>query len=510
MVLAMRILLAWIGNTDLNAAIDPDRYGAGPILQALRTGWFDRALLLDDHDPGRTDTWQTWLKSHATTPFDVRQVHLISPVHFGDIYQSATAAVASVREENGTGVELTFHLSPGTPAMAAVWLLLAKARFGAALIESSRDYGVRRVEVPFDIAADFLPDLLRDADVRMAQMAEERATGAARFGDIVYRSDAMHRVVTRARKAALRSIPVLILGESGTGKELLARAIHAASARNKKTFVAVNCGAIPAELVESELFGHERGAFTGAVQARQGCFEQAHDGTLFLDEIGELPLPMQVKLLRVLQEGEVRRVGATEVRRVDVRVIAATHRDLVADAAAGRFREDLFYRLAVAVLQLPALRDRPGDLTVLVDHLWTQVHREGREDPGWRDKDLSVGARKRLAVQRWPGNVRELLNTLRRAALWSSSDVVTGAELEDALLGGRAVAQDGILGRDLGGDLSLPDLLADVARHYLERAMAEADGNKTRAADLVGLASYQTLTNWLLRYGPISEVPAKK
>ncbi|MFZ4580662.1 MAG: sigma-54 interaction domain-containing protein [Myxococcota bacterium] len=502
----MRVLLAWIGHTDLKAAEDEARIGIGPLAQALRTGWFDRAVLLDDYPTGRSAGYLEWLACQAAVPLDLRAAQLTSPVHFGDIYRAAVAAVAETRERYGQDVALTFHLSPGTPAMAAVWLLLAKARYNAELIESSRDHGVRKVEVPFDIAADFLPDLLRAADARLVQRAGEPASERARFGDIVYRSPEMARLVDRARRAAVRAVPVLLSGESGTGKELLARALHAASPRANKPFVALNCGAIPAELVEAELFGHERGAFTGAAQARPGVFELAHGGTLLLDEIGELPLAAQVKLLRVLQEAELRRVGGTAARKVDVRILAATHRDLLAEVRDGRFREDLFFRLAVAVLHLPALRDRSGDLALLVDHLWVQVQQEAREDPGWQDKDLSIPARNALVAHRWPGNVRELLNTLRRVALWTEGPVVTAEDVREALLTSKGEADDAVLGRPLGDGLSLPSVLTEVARHYLARAMTQANGNKTQAADLVGLASYQTLTNWLDRYGVATEL----
>jgi transcriptional regulator with PAS, ATPase and Fis domain len=179
----------------------------------------------------------------------------------------------------------------------------------------------------------------------------------------------MKRVIALARRVAIRSIPVLIEGESGTGKELMARAIHQASPRAAKPFITVNCGAIPPELVESEFFGHRRGSFTGAVSDRKGHFERADGGTLFLDEIGELPKAIQVKLLRTLQEGEVTPVGSSEARKVDVRVVAATNRTLISEVAEGNFREDLFYRLAVAIIKLPPLRERAGDLSLLIDAL---------------------------------------------------------------------------------------------------------------------------------------------
>ncbi len=315
----------------------------------------------------------------------------------------------------------------------------------------------------------------------------------------------MKRIILRARRVAMRSVPVLIEGETGTGKELLARAIHRASPRREHAFVAVNCGAIPPELVEAELFGHEKGAFTGAAVHRKGHFQEANGGTLFLDEVGELPKLAQVKLLRTLQEGEVLSVGSSKSKKVDVRVISATNRSLAEEVAHGAFRDDLFHRLAVAVLRLPPLRERPEDLTILVDRLLVQVNREGVEQPGFVEKKLSAGARNLLLTHPWPGNVRELQNTLRRAAIWSADATLTTDEIRDALLpateGG---ARSEILGRPLGEGLDLPGLLASVARHYLERALVEAQGNKTKAARLAGLPSYQTLTNWVKRYGAVT------
>jgi transcriptional regulator with PAS, ATPase and Fis domain len=300
--------------------------------------------------------------------------------------------------------------------MAAVWIILAKTRFPAELIESSLQHGVRTASVPFDIAADVLPDLLARPDRELERLAAGLPPVAPEFSAIVHRSPIMQRVVARARRVAPRSIPVLIEGESGTGKELLARAIHRASPRRDRPLVTVNCGAIAPDLVESELFGHEKRAFTGAGAQRRGYFEAAHTGTLFLDEIGELPKPAQVKLLRALQEGEVTHVGATAPARVDLRILAATNRTLAAEVAAGRFREDLFYRLAVAVIDLPPLREREGKAGLLLDRLLDQVNRESQTEPGYEPKVLSVAARKLLIDHPWPGNVREMLNTLRRSA----------------------------------------------------------------------------------------------
>jgi transcriptional regulator with PAS, ATPase and Fis domain len=495
------ILVSWIGHADLKAAEGDPGAGLGPIAQAVGFKAFARIVLLSDAPADRNQRYRDWLQARTGAVLELRQVTLSSPMHFGEIYQAARQVLNELTAGSPAGLALTFHLSPGTSAMMAIWVLLAKTRFTAELIQSSEKHGVEVAQVPFDIAAEFLPDLLQQADRRLSELSAGVAPTRAEFSAILHRSAVMQRLLARAERVALRSVPVLIEGESGTGKELLARAIHAASPRRDQPFIAVNCGAIPAELIESELFGHVKGAFTGAGQERKGVFEAADGGTLFLDEIGELPLIAQVKLLRVLQEQTVTRVGATRALPVNARIIAATNRQLVTEMQDGRFREDLFYRLAVAMLKLPPLREREGDLSLLIDRLLEQVNREGEEDPGYHHKELSPGARNLLLTYHWPGNVRELLNTLRRAALWSEATTITEADLREALLLLPASGDDDVLRRALTPGFNLAELLAEVARHYLYRALDQALGNRTLAADLLGLPSYQTLNNWLKKYG---------
>jgi DNA-binding NtrC family response regulator len=486
----MRALLAWIGNTDLRAC-DESKTGDGPIARAVVAREFDRIYLLSNYSKEKTRPFVKWLAGQVTAEVQPLFAPLSSPTNFGEIYEAAVKACEAAQEDAKKGTELTFHLSPGTPAMQAVWILLGKTRFPGEFIQSSPESGVEIATIPFDISVDFLPDLLRAADEKLIASAAANAPDLVSFGDIVCRSSKMKALISRARKVALRDVPVLIEGESGTGKELLARAIHAASGRKSKPFVAVNCGAIPRELVESQLFGHEKGAFTGAERAHEGFFEQANSGTLFLDEIGELPLEAQVKLLRVLQESEVVRVGSTKRVGLDLRVFAATNRNLVAEVREGRFREDLFFRLAVGVLQLPPLRERAGDLSLLVDKILDQI-------PG--KKKLSAGARNVLLGHAWPGNVRELQNTLQRMVVWSDGETISSDEARSSLISIRGPRAAEVLSRPLGNGLDLKQLIADVAVHYLRRAMDESQGNKSKAAELVGLPSYQTLTNWLDKY----------
>ena len=497
----MSTLFAWLGNSDLRALEDVTGENIGPIMMALETGAYDRLVLLSDHDKPRTLSFMAWLGRKFSGTTDVRYAKLRNPTNFEDIYVAANEAVSAALSSSPTQ-QITFHVSPGTPAMSSVWVLLAKAKYKASLIESSREHGVSPVVVPFDLAAEFLPIATKQADEALAHLVQGLPPAAPEFASIIHRCGAMKRVVAMAQRLAQRNLPVLIQGESGTGKELFARAIHASSKRKDAPFVAVNCGAIPLELIDSELFGHEKGAFTGAHSGRAGHFEAANGGTLFLDEIGELPLSSQVRLLRVLQEHEVTRLGASKSRKVDVRIVAATNRILPEEVRAGRFREDVFHRIAVGILALPPLRDRDGDISLLIDALLVQVNREAASQPGFKHKILSVGARNLLLRHPWPGNVRELHNALLRASIWVPGEEIRAEDVAEALSLTSCSADNTILGGALGDGFSLPDLMADVARHYLERAMAQSHGNKTEAAKLLGLGSYQTLTNWLIKYQP--------
>jgi DNA-binding NtrC family response regulator len=304
-------------------------------------------------------------------------------------------------------------------------------------------------------------------------------------GGIVTRSAAMERVLDLVARVAPTDATVLIAGESGTGKEIIAKAIHHASARNRGPFVAVNCGALPEALLESELFGHVRGAFTGATATKRGLVEEAHRGTLLLDEIGEMPPALQVKLLRVLQSGEARPVGATQAITVDLRVLAATNRDLEHLVRQGAFREDLFYRLNVIALRVPPLRERRDDIAALAEHFLQRfARRQGRS------LTLARPALERLLGHAWPGNVRELENAMERTAILARGDIVEPDDLPPA------VASVAVL----SAEAPAAETLAEAERTHILQVLARHGGSHSRAADALGIGR-TTLWRKLKDYG---------
>lgn len=288
--------------------------------------------------------------------------------------------------------------------------------------------------------------------------------------EIVTRSPVMLRLLEQAKMVAQSDVSVLIIGQSGTGKEVLAQAIHAASPRAKKAFIAINCGALPEQLLESELFGHAKGAFTGAVSSREGLFQAAEGGTLFLDEIGDMPLSLQVKLLRVLQERKVRPLGSNRDLSIDVRVISATHRDLPKAMAKNEFREDLYYRLNVVNLKIPALHERSEDIPLLANHLLRESAK--RHKPFVRS--FSTDAMKRLMTASWPGNVRQLVNVIEQCVALTSAPVISEALVEQALEGENTALPTFVEARN------------QFELNYLRKLLQITTGNVTQAARMAG------------------------
>jgi two-component system, NtrC family, response regulator HydG len=440
-----------------------------------------RVLVVDDSDAMRDGMVLTLTR----LGYEVRGVRGGAEAVAAYGKRHADVVVTDLRMVPVDGLEVVRRLRELDPE-ATVVVVTAHGSVPAA-VEAMRAGAIDFVEKPFS------PELLaarvekaaeiagerrraRDAHARAAALDEDRAREAGPLG-LVGASEAMARVREQVRKVAPTDATVLVLGESGTGKELVARALHEQSRRRGAPFVPVSCAALPEGLLESELFGHEKGSFTGAVRRKIGRFELADGGTLFLDEVGELPPAVQVKLLRVLQERRFERVGGEETIEVDVRLVSATNRDLRARAAAGAFREDLYYRLAIVPLALPPLRERGGDVALLAEHfLAKHAARLGCRLDGFEPDAMAL-----LSRQTWAGNVRELENAVQQAMVFAEGPRVRAEDLPPALRDAPPALPVPT------GDRPLPEILDDLERQLVADAMRRAHGVKAEAARLLGV-----------------------
>ncbi|MFP2901273.1 sigma-54-dependent transcriptional regulator [Corallococcus sp. 4LFB] len=455
-----------------------------------------RILVIDDHDTLREGMTVTLTRSG----------HTVSAVKSGADGLAAykkgpfDLVVTDLKMDGMDGIAVTRALKQADPG-AVVMVVTAFGTIETA-VQAMQQGAYDFITKPFP------PEVLRakvdkglelSATRRQVERLTARtdahdADAALTHRDIVGDSEPMQKLLAQVRKVAASDATVLVRGESGTGKELVARMLHQRSPRRDGPFVVVHCAALAETLLESELFGHERGAFTGAVKRKLGRFELADGGTLFLDEIGEIPASVQTKLLRVLQEKELQRVGGEETLKVDVRVVSATHRDLQAEVKAGRFREDLYYRLHIVPLTLPPLRERPEDLPALARHFVAKhAPRVNRRVTGIDDAALHA-----LTRHAWPGNVRELENVMEQALVFAEGETLTPQDLPSHLAGQPPRMDAGLPVPQ--GDRPLPDILEDLERQLIARAYEKAGGVKTETARLLGIKT-SALYYKLEKYG---------
>ena len=433
-------------------------------------------LLLVDDDPNTLASLSRAfrLAGHEATVCDsaARALELVRAekfdVIFSDVVMPGKDGLAFLEDLKAAGVKVPVIMMSG---QANVEMAVRATRLGAL------DF----LEKP--LSTDKLLVTVENA-LRLSRLERENRELRQRLGkhEIVWTGPAMQRVMAQVERVAAGETRVCILGETGTGKELVARAIHEKSARREGPFITLNCAAVPGELIESELFGHEKGAFTGAAARHTGKFEQAHGGTLFLDEIGDMPLAMQAKLLRVLEEGEVERVGGDKPVAVDVRVIVATHRNLDELVRQNAFRQDLFHRVYVFPLALPPLRERPEDFPVLTKHFAAQVAAQN----GWKEKQFAPEAIEELKRYPWPGNLRELRNVVERVVLLSTQDTVSAADVPLALPKAEAAAGAPIVaGQAANGTLA--ERVEAFEREVLLAELKRQNHHMTNVARALGL-----------------------
>ncbi len=403
--------------------------------------------------------------------------------------------ISDIKMPRLNGFELLKFVKEHTPdtAMIMVTAFSSTEEAVEAMKQGAYDY----ITKPFknDEIRLIIKNALERRSLRQENLQLKRELGKRySFGNLVGKSKKMQEVYDLIQKVASTRINVMITGESGTGKELVAKAVHYNSERRDNAFIPINCGAIPENLLESELFGHEKGSFTGAVHQKQGLFEMADQGTLFLDEIGELPAMMQVKLLRVIQEREFRRVGGTKDIKCDVRLIAATNKNLEDEVAAGQFREDLFYRLNVIRIELPALRERREDIPMLIEHLFQNL-------TGRQNLQVDDQAMRRMLDYSWPGNIRELENTIERCVVLGSSERLTPDSLPAQIGAGAERKGQGESLTDIPeAGFDLDAYLGNIEKEILLKALGRTGGVRKRAAELLGI-SFRSIRYRLAKFG---------
>jgi DNA-binding NtrC family response regulator len=429
-----------------------------------------RLLIVDDDDDMRQDLARLFRKQgHEVTAAVSGEDALNKAAH-----ARFDVALLDLHLPGMSGIDVLGRLKEQQPELEAL-MLTAHSSIETA-VEAMRQGAYDYLTKPFR-AADLAIHVQKAFEKVQLQRREQQWLRQLSYESPRYRlvgsSPAMRKVVGLIEKVAATDATVLVRGASGTGKELVARALHTNSPRRTRPLVTVNCAALQETLLESEVFGHEKGAFTGAVAAKPGLVEVAEGGTLFIDEIGEMAPGLQAKLLRVLEDGHYRRVGGTQEMQADVRVVAATNRDLAEEIKGGRFREDLFYRLNVVSILLPPLRERPGDIPELVEHFLTT-----RQIGPLRSR-VDAAAMKALTAYSWPGNVRELANVLERAQILAENHVITTEDLPETVVAACAGAPES------SGD---PRHLSEVERRHVQSVLQEAKGNKVHAARILGVS----------------------
>ena len=401
--------------------------------------------------------------------------------------------ISDIKMPRMTGLQLLSYIMERTPETVVIMITAFSTTEEA--VEAMKQGAYDYITKPFknEEIRLIVKNALERKELREENTELKRELGRRySFGSLIGKSKPMQEVYDLIQKVAASRVNVLLTGESGTGKELVAHAIHYNSERKDKPFVPINCGAIPENLLESELFGHEKGSFTGAIQQKAGLFEIAHGGTLFLDEIGELPAMMQVKLLRFLQEREFRRVGGTRNIQVDVRLIAATNKDLETEVAAGDFREDLFYRLNVIRVVLPPLRERREDIPLLLEHFYRKL-------TGKEKVEVSEKAMRRMLDYNWPGNIRELENAIERCLVLGAEQEIT----EDCLpapLRGAGGPTASVVEEIPETGLDLDAYLGDIEKGILLKALERTGGVRKKAAELLGI-TFRSIRYRLAKFG---------
>ncbi|MDO6718702.1 sigma-54 dependent transcriptional regulator [Psychrosphaera sp. 1_MG-2023] len=494
----MNILFSWLGTKDIENMLDGEQNASISTTAIKSQVPFDKIVILSNHKQEHWERFERFVKKRMSTinrpaqDIQVYKANIDSPIDYEAIHQETETWVTKLSEQSDT---LSINLTSGTGAMTALSVLIGKGKANVQFLQTTPKNELLQVEIPIDFGQEYV----KSASKNIANTAASLPKIDSAFSDITAQSNAMKNVVDKAKRIARSEVPALILGDTGTGKELMANAIHQGSLRANKPIKIINCGALSENLVDSTLFGHKKGAFTGAEKDHPGLFEQADGGTLFLDEVGELSLSVQVKLLRALQQGEVIRLGDTKTINVDVRIIAATHQDLSTLVKEGKFREDLYYRLAVGIIFMPTLSDRVEDIPLIVGQLIEQINASGSKHPEYISKNISDNGIKFILSQSWFGNIRELWSTLNRAFLWTDSEVITEKHMLEAMLNRSKTETSESIELAYNDKVDIIQLTENYQKKYVLAALKASGNVKNHATKMLGLKDHQTLSNWMKR-----------
>lgn len=493
----MHTLLTWLGTKDLDNMLN-DTNAAISTIATKSEQPFDKIVILSNKDEDKWSHFERFLKkrmaivNRPNQDIQVHKAHINSPIDYQSIAKVTDKWISKLSDEADT---LSINLTSGTPAMTTLSVLIGKGKSNTHFLQATPSNELIPVKIPLDFAQAYV----QSASKSIASKATSEPNFHNAFNNLTNHSSAMKITVSKAQKISASEVPALILGETGTGKELMANAIHLGSLRSSKPIRIINCGALAENIVDSTLFGHKKGAFTGAEKDHPGLFEQADGGTLFLDEVGELPLSIQVKLLRALQQGEITRLGDTKSIYVDVRIIAATHQDLSSLVSQGRFREDLFYRLAVGIIEMPALRNRIEDIPDIVNQLVDQINQSSSKHPSYKSKQISDKGIKFIGSQSWLGNIRELWSTLNRAFLWSDNTIIDQYDISNSLINRQKYDVAHNITMSMNDKVDIVQLTDEIQKNYVKAALKASGNVKKQATQMLGLKDHQTLSNWMKR-----------
>jgi len=504
-----KVLLSWIGNNDLKSVNTGER-SKGMLIAFLNSEYFsdiDECHLLFNKNTEAAREKTKYLK-HIKDLFSNDKTLVVhefdlAPDSFRQIYKNANDIIEKIKAESHGKVNLFYHLSSGTGQTAAIWTVISRTKHPGVLYMTyldgkSKALKTKIAEIPFDIDESYIQYLEKNNDLEIFKMWSD----IPEYESIIHKSETMRLLLNKAFKIAPHDIPALILGETGTGKELFARAVHKSSKRADKPFITINCSAIQETTANATLFGWSKGAWTGSVDQGKGYFVECDGGTLFLDEIGDLSLETQTKLLRVLQFGEVQRVGDGRTFQSDVRIIAATNKDLRQMVIDGKFREDLFYRINVAVLKIPPLRDRGSDSLIIAEHFLDEINQKFKIDgEKYITAAFSNSAKNFIVNYGWPGNIRELYHTIQRACIWNENKLITEEDIKTHLLEPLHNECEKKIELSAGNPVNLEEIVGQLKQKYIVAALKLTNNNKTEASKLLGYKSYQTMTNAMKKVG---------